>query len=71
MLRRVVGLDITVSRLRPIKGSSHIPLPNGLMRNKGLINMQNKDQQSVAKSNVLLVLLSRTYEISNNDFLRI
>ena len=45
MLKKVMGLDITVSRLRPIKGPSYIPLPNELSRTKGLINMQNMDQQ--------------------------
>ena len=46
VLKEVIGLDITVSRLRPVRGSSHIPLPEKcLERTKALINMQNHDQQ--------------------------
>ena len=46
VLKKVIGLDITVSRLRPVRGSSHIPLPEKcLERTKALINMQNHDQQ--------------------------
>lgn len=45
VLKEVVGLDVAVNRLKPLKGSSHIPLPRGLSRRKGLINMKNEDQE--------------------------
>ena len=44
-LKRVVGLDITASKLKLLKGSSHIPLPKLIARNKGLINIKNTEQQ--------------------------
>ena len=41
-----MSLDITISRLRPVRGSSQIPLPKKcLEQTKALINMQNHDQQ--------------------------
>ena len=43
MLKRVVRLDITVSKNKPAKGSSHIPLPKELRRKNTLINMKNDD----------------------------
>ena len=46
VLEKVIGLDITASRLRPVRGSSHIPLPEKyLERTKALINLQNHDKQ--------------------------
>ena len=44
MLKGVVRLDITHAKNKPLKGSSHIPLPNGLGGKKTLINMQNYDK---------------------------
>ena len=38
-------LDIMVNKLRPIKGSSYIPLPQSLSQTKDLINMKNSDQE--------------------------
>ena len=40
-LKRVVRLDISVSKLKPLKGSSHIP--KFLKEKKAVINMKNKD----------------------------
>ena len=45
MLKRVVRLDITLSRLRPLRGSSHIPLPKCIVKRKALINMENDDDE--------------------------
>ena len=41
MLKRVVRLDITLSRLGPLRGSSHIGLPKVIAKRKALINMEN------------------------------
>ena len=45
VLKRVIELIINVSKLNPLKGSSHIPLPKLVARSKGLINMKNTDEQ--------------------------
>ena len=45
VLKRVVRLDITFSRLRPLRGSSHIPLPERISKRKALINMENEDEE--------------------------
>ena len=42
MFKRVITLDITFSRNRPVRGSSYIPLPEDLKKTKSLINVQNK-----------------------------
>ena len=44
-LKNVIGLNITYSRLRPLRGSSHIPLPEKILRKKALINMENEDDE--------------------------
>ena len=41
MLKSVVRLDITLNRLRPLRGSSHIELPKVIAKRKALINMEN------------------------------
>ena len=43
-LRRVIRLDITLSKLNPVRGSSYLPLPKSL-KTRSLINMKNNDQQ--------------------------
>ena len=44
VLKKVVRLDITLSKFRSMKGSSYIPLPSAV-RNKGaVINMKNEDE---------------------------
>ena len=45
MLKRVVRLDITLSRLRSLRGSSHIPLPKVIAKRRALINMENDDEE--------------------------
>ena len=42
-LKNVIGLNITYSRLRLLRGSSHISLPEKILRKKALINMENED----------------------------
>ena len=45
VLKKVVRLDITLSKFKPMRGSSYIPLPNAV-RNKGaVINMKNEDDE--------------------------
>ena len=43
--KNVVRLDITLSKLNPLKGSSQIPLPDWILRKKVLINMENEDDE--------------------------
>ena len=43
-LKRVVRLDITLSKLNPVKGSSYTGLSKSLKTRKALINMKNDDQ---------------------------
>ena len=45
MLKKVVRLDITLSRLRPLRGNSHIPLPERILKRKTIINMENDDEE--------------------------
>ena len=45
VLNRVVRLDITLSRLRPLRGSSHIELPKAIAKRHALINMKNEDEE--------------------------
>ena len=42
MFKRIIKLEITFSRNRPVRGSSYIPLPEGLRKIGSLINAQNK-----------------------------
>ena len=42
MFKRILRLDITLSRNRLVRGSSYIPLPEGLRKTRSLINVQNK-----------------------------
>ena len=44
-LKKVVKLTITMSRLNPLRGSSHIPLPKKIGNRKALINMKNDDDK--------------------------
>ena len=45
MFKRVIKLEITFSRSRPVRGSSYIPLLKVLKDKKSLINIENKDHQ--------------------------
>ena len=42
VLKSVEKLEITTSKLSPLKGSSHFELPEKLRNSKGLVNMNNK-----------------------------
>ena len=42
MFKRVLRLEITFSRNKPVKGSSYIPLPKGL-KSRSFISVQNKN----------------------------
>lgn len=52
-LKRVVRLNITVSKLRPLKGSSYIPLPKFIARSKGLIRLTYRIRINNALSGLL------------------
>ena len=41
----VISFEIHTVDYKPIKGSSHIPLPDFLLRKKAIINMENKDDK--------------------------
>ena len=43
VLKRVVRLDMTFSRLKPLRGSSYISLPKRISRKNALINVKNED----------------------------
>ena len=43
--KEVIRLEIHTVDYKPMKGKSHIPLPNFLMRKKAIINMENKDDK--------------------------
>ena len=45
MLKRVPRADITLCRLRPLRGSTHMELPKALAKRKALINMANDDEE--------------------------
>ena len=45
MLKKDLRVDITLSRLRPLRGSSHVELPKALAKRRTLINMANKDEE--------------------------
>ena len=43
--KKVIRLEIDIVDVKPIKGSSYIPLPIFIMRKKAIINMENKDKK--------------------------
>ena len=43
--KEVISFEIHTVDYKPIKGSSHIPLPDFLMRKKAIINMENRDDK--------------------------
>ena len=43
--KEVISFEIHTVDYKPIKGSSHIPLRDFLMRKKAIINMENKDDK--------------------------
>ena len=45
VLESVVRLDITLYRLRPLRGSSYIKLPKVISKRRAVINMENKDDR--------------------------
>ena len=45
MLKGVLRMNITLSGLRPLRGSSHMVLPEALAKRKALINMANDDEE--------------------------
>ena len=59
MFKRVIRLDITFSRNRPVRGSSYIPLPESLKKTRSLINVQNKKDNHCFKWAILRHFHSR------------
>ena len=53
MFKRILRLDITLSKNRPVRGSSYIPLPKGLRKTRSLINVQNKKDHHCFKWTIL------------------
>ena len=43
VLRRVVRAEMTLARLRPLRGSTYIDLPKTIMKKRAIINMENDD----------------------------
>ena len=53
IFKRILRLDITFSRNRPVRGSSYIPLPEGLRKTGSLIDVQNKKDHHCFKWAIL------------------
>jgi hypothetical protein len=45
VFEKVIQLDILIDKYVPLRGSSHIPLPNFLAKKKAIINVQNNDDE--------------------------
>ena len=45
VLKKVIRLDITLSKFKSMKGSSYIPLPNAVKNKGAIINMKNEDDE--------------------------
>lgn len=45
VLKKVLRVDITLNKLKPLRGSSYMEIPKSIEKRKALINMQNKDNQ--------------------------
>ena len=43
--KEVINLEIHTAEFNPINGSSYIPLPDRIMQNKAIVNIQNKDEK--------------------------
>lgn len=43
--KEVLHLEIHTVDYKPMRGSSHIPLPDFIMRKQAIINIQNKDEK--------------------------
>ena len=43
VLKRVVRAEITLARLRPLRGSTYIELPKSIRKKQAVINMKNDD----------------------------
>ena len=43
--KEIVQLDIHTTQLKPIRGSSYIPLPDWIMRKKAIVSIRNKDNK--------------------------
>ena len=41
----IIGLELHTVKYKPLNGSSYIPLPESLRRRKGIINIQNEDNE--------------------------
>ena len=53
MFKRIIKLEITFSRNRPVRGSSYIQLPEGLRKTGSLIKVQNKKDHHYFKWAIL------------------
>ena len=43
--KEIVQLDIHTTQLKPMRGSSYIPLPDWIMRKKAIVSIRNKDNK--------------------------
>ena len=44
VLEQIESLFLQISRYNPIRGSSYIPTPKGLVKKMAIVNVQNEDQ---------------------------
>ena len=59
----VLLTNVNFHQLNLMRGSSYLPLPNGLARKKAIINPKNKDQECFKWA---VIVASRWEEINNN-----
>ena len=52
--KEILSLEIHTVDYKPIKGSSHIPLPDNLSKRKVMINLENKNDQKCFLWSILI-----------------
>ena len=50
--KELIKVEFHTVDYKPMKGSSHIPLPNFIMRKKAIINMENKNDKCLVSSSL-------------------
>ena len=69
-LKTVEKLEITASKLSPLKGSSHFELPEKLRNSKGVVNMNNKNDNECFKWAITRVFNPVDHNKGNISYLR-
>ena len=71
--KEIISLEIHIVDHNPMKASasSHIPLPDFIMRKKAIINMENEDNKMFSLVSSSLTSSKRKTRFKNNRFERI